>query len=301
MDTPLKNRLLFQLAQKLGDENEIMNLHGRLTSTVEDQLCMAALHYLRSHFEEATEIYKKLLIENKDFHAINIYVALCYYKMDYYDVSLEILAVYLGVNPDSIVGVNLKACNHFQLYNGKAAEAELKALQNASTVGNVFQDNDLLRHNLVVFRGGENALQVLPPLLDVIPEARLNLVIYYLKNDEVNEAYKLIKDMECVLPKEYILKAVVHAVIGQNTDSKDHMRIAQNFFQMVGASPSECDTIPGRQCMASCFFILKQFDDVLVYLKSIRPYFQNEDDFNWNFGIACAAAGEYKDAEEGFT
>lgn len=78
----------------------------------------------------------------------------------------------------------------------------------------------------MVFRGGENALQVLPPLLDVIPEARLNLVIYYLKNDEVNEAFQLIKDMDCVLPKEYILKAVVHAVIGQNTDSKDHMRIS---------------------------------------------------------------------------
>jgi intraflagellar transport protein 56 len=153
---------------------------------------------------------------------------------------------------------------------------------------------------LVVFRGGENALQVLPPLIDVIPEARLNLVIYYLKNDDVNEAYQLIKDMECVLPKEYILKAVVHAVIGQQSDQKDHMRIAQNFFQMVGASPSECDTIPGRQCMASCFFILKQFDDVLVYLKSIRPYFIHDDDFNWNYGIASAAAGEYKEAEEGF-
>jgi intraflagellar transport protein 56 len=38
---------------------------------------------------------------------------------------------------------------------------------------------------------------------------------------------------------------------------------------------------------------------VLVYLKSIRPYFLNDDDFNWNFGIASAAAGEYKDAEEG--
>ena len=153
---------------------------------------------------------------------------------------------------------------------------------------------------MVVFRGGENALQVLPPLIDVIPEARLNLVIYYLKNDDVNEAYQLIKDMECVLPKEYILKAVVHAVIGQQSDQKDHMRIAQNFFQMVGASPSECDTIPGRQCMASCFFILKQFDDVLVYLKSIRPYFIHDDDFNWNYGIASAAAGEYKEAEEGF-
>ena len=119
---------------------------------------MAALHYLRSHYEEASEVYKKLLIENKDYHAINVYVALCYYKMDYYDVSLEILQVYLSLYAESIVGVNLKACNHFQLYNGKAAEAELKALTNASTSGNVLQDNDLLRHNLVVFRGGENAL-----------------------------------------------------------------------------------------------------------------------------------------------
>ena len=48
----------------------------------------------------------------------------------------------------------------------------------------------------------------------MIPEARLNLVIYYLKNEEVNEAYNLIKDMECVVPKEYILKAIVHLVIG---------------------------------------------------------------------------------------
>jgi intraflagellar transport protein 56 len=72
----------------------------------------------------------------------------------------------------------------------------------------------LIRHNLVVFRGGENALQVLPPLIDVIPEARLNLVIHYLKNEEINEAFQLIKDMECVVPKEYILKAIVHLVIG---------------------------------------------------------------------------------------
>ena len=69
---------------------------------------------------------------------------------------------------------------------------------------------------------------------------------------------------------------------------------------MVGASPSECDTIPGRQCMAQCFFILKQFDDTLVYLKSIRQYFNNDDDFNWNFGIALAQAKEYREAEEAF-
>ena len=71
-----------------------------------------------------------------------------------------------------------------------------------------------MRHNLVVFRGGENAMQVLPPIVDVIPEARLNLVVYHLKNEEVDEAYKLIKDMDCVVPKEYILKAIVHTMLG---------------------------------------------------------------------------------------
>jgi intraflagellar transport protein 56 len=95
-----------------------MKYHESLANTIEDQLCMAALRYLRSHLEEATEIYKKLLIENKDFHAINIYVTLCYYKMDYYDVSFNILTVYLGLYPNSVVELNLKACNHYQLYNG---------------------------------------------------------------------------------------------------------------------------------------------------------------------------------------
>lgn len=69
---------------------------------------------------------------------------------------------------------------------------------------------------------------------------------------------------------------------------------------MVGASASECDTIPGRQCMASCFFLLRHFDDVLVYLKSIKTFFENDDDFNWNYGITCAATGDFKEAEDAF-
>lgn len=38
------------------------------------------------------------------------------------------------------------------------------------------------------------------------------------------------------------------------------------------ANCSECDTIPGRQCMASCFFLLKNFEDVNIYLNSIKTY-----------------------------
>jgi intraflagellar transport protein 56 len=210
-------------------------------------------------------------------------------------VSLEILAVYLQAHPDSAVALNLKACNHFRLYNGKAAAAELKSLTDA---GHTLQDNDLIKHNMVVFRNGANALQVLPPLVEFLPEARLNLVIHYLRSDEVQEAYDLIKDLEPSTPQEYILKAVVNANIGQASGSREHMKMAQQYFQLVGASATECDTIPGRQCMASCFFLLKQFEDVNTYLKSTQAYLSNDDNYNWNYGISLAATKQYKEAEE---
>ena len=50
--------------------------------------------------------------------------------------------------------------------------------------------------------------------------------------------------------------------------------------------------------MASCFFLLKQFEDVLIYLSSIKSYFTNDDDFNWNYGLAKAHQGDYRGAEE---
>lgn len=70
----------------------------------------------------------------------------------------------------------------------------------------------------------------------------------------------------------YILKGVVNACVGQEMGSREHIKMAQQFFQLVGASASECDTIPGRQCMASCFFLLKQFEDVNTYLNSVKAY-----------------------------
>lgn len=47
--------------------------------------------------------------------ALNVYVALCYYKLDYYDVSQEVLGVYVTQHPTSTVAGNLKACNLFRL------------------------------------------------------------------------------------------------------------------------------------------------------------------------------------------
>lgn len=52
--------------------------------------------------------------------------------------------------------------------------------------------------------------------------------------------------------------------------------------------------------MASCFFLLRQFDDVLVYLNSIKSYFFNDDTFNFNYAQAKAMLGSYQEAEEIF-
>ncbi len=106
---------------------------------------------------------------------------MCYHKLDYYDVSQEMLSGYVQLNPDSVMATNLKACNNYRLYSGKAAEAELKILMDETSPGFVF-GQDILKHNMVIFKGGEGALQTLPSLIGVLPEARLNLAIYHMKN-----------------------------------------------------------------------------------------------------------------------
>lgn len=64
---------------------------------------------------------------------------------------------------------------------------------------------------------------------------------------------------------------------------REHIKFAQKYFELVGSSESECDTIPGRQCMASCYFLIRQFSEVLLYLTSIKSYFYTDDTFNFNY------------------
>ena len=296
-NSDLKTRLQFHLSHKIGDEKKLLEFHKQLNDNIQDQLSLASIHYLRAHYQEAIDIYKRVLLHNREYTALNVYVALCYYKLGYYDVSQEVLNIYLQQHPDSIIAVNLKACNNFKLYSGKTAEAELKILTDQCTT-NLGFGSDLIKHNNVVFKGGEEALQILPPLLNIIPEARLNLVIYYLKQDETQEAYELIKSLDPAVPQEYILKGVVNAALGQESGLQEYLKIAQQYFQLVGTSVSECDTIPGRQCMASYYFLIHQFDQVHTYLSSIKSYFFNDDHFNFNFSQAQVALGSFAEAEE---
>ena len=108
----IRTRLRFHLAHKFGDEKKLMTFHQELEDVIEDQLSLASIHYLRSHYQEAIDIYKRILLDNREHLALNVYVALCYYKLDYYDVSQEVLAVYLQHYPDSAIAINLKVQNN---------------------------------------------------------------------------------------------------------------------------------------------------------------------------------------------
>jgi len=72
----------------------------------------------------------------------------------------------------------------------------------------------------------------MPPLIDSIPEARLNLVIYHLRQGEIKEAHELIEGLEPNTPSEYILKGVANVAYGQQMESEAHLKAAHKFFQL---------------------------------------------------------------------
>ena len=203
-DTKLRTRVLFHCAHKKGDEALLMQYHSQLSDSVEDQLSLASVHCQRGHHQEAVDIYKRLLLDDREKVALNVYVALCYHKLEYFDVSCELLEAYLNEPPQSPVAVNLKACNVLKLREQRllAVPPELELAAVARRVVGALRAQrgcrDLVRHNRAVFRDGDGAVRVFKPLMtngDVPPEARLNLVIHYLKQGEP-QALALVENLE---------------------------------------------------------------------------------------------------------
>jgi len=64
-DCHLKTRLMLHLAQKEEDEDTLMDIHGKLEETIENQLSLASIHYLRMDFQSSIDIYKRILLENR--------------------------------------------------------------------------------------------------------------------------------------------------------------------------------------------------------------------------------------------
>lgn len=236
-DSSLKFRVMYQCSQKLNNDSALMAAHRRLSDSVEDQLSVAAIHLLRSHLDDSVDIYKKMLLEGPNLRALNYYLALCYYKQELYELAEEVLKEYLSVCPDSILANNLASALQFQLKGDFEANESLKRLEKKYEGADLYSQSDCLTHNKCVFTSGENALKVFPPLIDVFPEAKLNLVIYHMKKGNWEDAFKIVQDIEPSNPKEYCLKGVVCAVYGQKKSNKEILIQAQHDFQTVGKAP----------------------------------------------------------------
>ncbi|ETK85615.1 hypothetical protein F441_09762 [Phytophthora nicotianae CJ01A1] len=325
----LCNRLLFLLAhRRQHSEKTLLDRYQQLSrDSVEDQLALAATSFAQNNFQEAAEIYKRLISESKQgsqegCSALHVYLALCYFRLGYDDVALELLAVYLVGHPDSFFATNLKASSNYRLYSAREAKFILDdyvkrfpnhpCAQEALDIANSRSElsiTDVMRHNLAIFRvsdreaNGIKSLgavteRVLSSLVGHLDEAQLNLVLLHLKRREYHKAFALMEDMEPQTTTDRAIKGVLHAVIGEQTHSKEHIFLAEKYFHAAGSSPDDCDTIPGRQCMASYFILRKESSDANVYLSSIATYLSADDAFNWNYGVSLAATGAYREAEE---
>jgi intraflagellar transport protein 56 len=80
-ECPLKHRILFHAALRLGDEEEISRRKALLTDETDDELTKAAMLYMTNKFQESNEAYKRCLIKHKDMVALNLYGAMCYFKL----------------------------------------------------------------------------------------------------------------------------------------------------------------------------------------------------------------------------
>jgi intraflagellar transport protein 56 len=51
----LQNRIRFHCSHRMNDESALMTYHQKLTDSTEDQLSLASIHFLRSHFQEVCQ------------------------------------------------------------------------------------------------------------------------------------------------------------------------------------------------------------------------------------------------------
>jgi len=295
----LQTRLLFHISHQLNDEQELFSAHSKLVGTLENQLSLAAIHYMRSHYQEAIEIYQKILQEHEDYLALNVYISMCQFKLDKFEESNEYVDQYLGVNSDSAVALNLKSCDYLRLYGSEIAESQLLQIRKFAAANYDFVDA-LINHNLCIFKNGEDGFKILPKLISILPEARFNLAIQYMKESNSAEAYNILQGYQSVDVPDSILKASVDLAYGQYTGDSGPIEEANLVFKEVGDMDTVRDTIPGRQAKTTHHFIQGEYDLCLKLLDTIETFIGQTDEFYYNKAMALAALSKFEEAERLF-
>jgi len=77
-------------------------------------MALAAVHYIRTHYNQALECYEEVLAAQPEYYAIFMNMALCYYKLGEYDRCEEQLAAYMEHADESFTSLNLLAAVKFK-------------------------------------------------------------------------------------------------------------------------------------------------------------------------------------------
>ena len=294
-----RTRLIFHIAHQKNDEQELFQAHSQLVGTLENQLSLAAIHYMRSHYQDAIDIYQRLLAEHPDFLALNVYIAMCQFKLEQYEESNQAVDIYLGVNSDSAVALNLKSCDYLRMFDPEIAESQLLQIRKFSSAAYEFVDT-LINHNLCIFHNGDDGFKILPKLVPILNEARFNLAVLYMRENNAQEAYNLLQDYIPIELNESILKATVLLAIGQANSEAPPIEEANATFQEVGQMDVIKDTIQGREALASTRFIVGEYDETLKVLQTIEQFVGDLDEYNYDKGMALAALSRWAEAERYF-
>ena len=307
-----RTRLIFHISHQRNDEEMLLKAHSELVGTLENQMSLAAIHYLRTHYQDAIEIYERILLQHPDFLALHVYIAMCQFKLDLFQEANDSVDQYLSVNSDSAVGLNLKACTYLRLFSPDIAESQLLQIRKFSSSSYNFVEN-LIQHNLVVFHNGEDGFTVLPKIADFLPEAKYNLVILYMRESNSPEAFNLLHsssnsangepvEFQPLDASDNILKAIVYLAFSQINGDTNIMEEALNIFQDVGNMEVVRDTVPGRQCLATAKFIKGEYSETLRVLQTIEHEdgMSECDEFNYNKAMSLAMINRWAEAEKYF-
>ncbi|CBZ53143.1 conserved hypothetical protein [Neospora caninum Liverpool] len=299
-NTKTRRRLLACIAHHEKDEGLDEMLEELDEEDFHDQMTTAAVEYMRGRTDVACDIYRRWLSHHCEYHALKIYYAMAAFKGEMFEIARGLVKEYQACHSTSLVASNLFACC---LYEEDADASALKIYhllgEEAGREETFFiQHNDILRHNACVFENGARGLQVWGPLINILPEARLNLTLLHIRNGDYSSAFDLMRDYEPTTTTDFTIRALAFMLFGQTQDSEKHLSEAEKMFRTVGSADLEVESLPGMQSMFYYYFLRGDYDAALDYASRLEPYFSSEPSYQWNKALALGQEGRYEEAKE---
>ena len=251
-DSPLRGRLMLRLEESTGS----------LELCAENIIAEAAKMYSEGDVAGALNKLQCILTYGVNYATVYVFMAMCQFRLGELSQADESLAAYLAVESDSGLALNLKACIMAEMLGREMAEAQLLQIGKFGSEVYGFMDA-MIKNNMVVFSGGENGFDVLPSLVQVLPEARINLQILYARKGMFDEVRKIMSEDKCYETEQALIQA---AALYQQDGMVD---VAVELLE-AATPPGIDDMLPNqRLCQANASLMNGEYDTALILLTAV--------------------------------